>query len=640
MVSVSKFFSYIWTVHRPSWEKETAGDPEPDKPPATLPTAKDVDPETDINEPNAKQMGVAIAEASYAETGWSWYFIMIALLVAYFVNSFDNGTMYVYQQDAFNQAFHKFTMYPTSSTVGQVVLAVAKLIVAKMADVFGRATGFMIVTFFYVIGFIIQAVAQNDKDMIGGVAVQSFGNSGLQIMIWISIADYMSARLRAMGIGVVALPYVIVFGIGPPISAAVVSSNWRWGPGMFTILVPVAVLPIIMMLLYHQHKAKRQGLIPPNPYARHGVFFAVKQFLLDVDIIGLLMILGGFLMLLLALNQGAILGWSTHWVIGLLVVGGVLILAAPLFEYFLSPRPIIRREWLNSDVVLAMMIGFFDFISYYISFGFLSYWANITLDMPLTDMKTQYFTQTPIICLTVFGALAGVLVMFMKRYKWLMVFGTIIRIVCYGLMIRYRTASTTTVQAVWPQVLQGLGGGFMGVILQTAAQVTVRHQDVAMVTSVVLLFSELGGSVGSAIWGAIQADQFPKILARNMPNVSPTDIMTIVSSPTTALDGFGTTPGTFPRGTPGGDAIIASYNEVVRKGLIAAIVFSAVPFLCALFLRDWVLPKSNNVMSKELPEKNFLKLGTDDTYAHAIQTDHAGEFPLDEGEKKAPLPEQ
>ncbi len=37
-------------------------------------------------------------------------------------------------------------------------------------------------------------------------------------------------------------------------------------------------------------------------------------------------------------------------------------------------------------------------------------------------------------------------------------------------MIKYREVGSSTAQVVIPQVLQGLGGGFLGVTLQVAAQ--------------------------------------------------------------------------------------------------------------------------------------------------------------------------
>ena len=71
-------------------------------------------------------------------------------------------------------------------------------------------------------------------------------------------------------------------------------------------------------------------------------------------------------------------------------------------------------------------------------------------------------------------------------------------------MIHSRGANASTAEIVWTQILQGLGGGFAAVAGQVGAQASVPHVDVAMVTAVVLLWTEIGGGVGNAIGGSTQ----------------------------------------------------------------------------------------------------------------------------------------
>ncbi len=66
-------------------------------------------------------------------------------------------------------------------------------------------------------------------------------------------------------------------------------------------------------------------------------------------------------------------------------------------------------------------------------------------------------------------------------------------------MIHSRGANASDAEIVWTQILQGIGGGFAAVSLQVGAQASVPHVDVAMVTAVVLLITEIGGAVGSAV---------------------------------------------------------------------------------------------------------------------------------------------
>lgn len=66
-------------------------------------------------------------------------------------------------------------------------------------------------------------------------------------------------------------------------------------------------------------------------------------------------------------------------------------------------------------------------------------------------------------------------------------------------MIRSRGAQGTDAELVISQIIQGLGGGFAAVCSQVGAQASVPHVDVATVTAFVLLITEIGGAIGTAI---------------------------------------------------------------------------------------------------------------------------------------------
>jgi hypothetical protein len=66
-------------------------------------------------------------------------------------------------------------------------------------------------------------------------------------------------------------------------------------------------------------------------------------------------------------------------------------------------------------------------------------------------------------------------------------------------MIHSRGANSSDAEIVWTQILQGFGGGFASVASQVGAQASVPHADVAIITAVVLLWTEIGGAVGQAI---------------------------------------------------------------------------------------------------------------------------------------------
>lgn len=90
-------------------------------------------------------------------------------------------------------------------------------------------------------------------------------------------------------------------------------------------------------------------------------------------------------------------------------------------------------------------------------------------------------------------------------------------------MIHSKGANGSTAELVIVQVLQGFGGGFSAVLAQTAAQGSVAHQDLAAVTAFVLLFAEIGNSIGSAICSALWRNIMPGQLTQNLVNTGLVD---------------------------------------------------------------------------------------------------------------------
>lgn len=613
------FFQHIWKVYYPEFERPTVGESQESKPVNPLPPKEKVATDgEDLREEDVKQVGVAIAEATYYVSGWTWYIIMIVLWLAYFIYALDNQifpTMVNTIPGGVLKGSNTSTGY-TAYTTQTLFSAIAKLVIAKMADIFGRFTALCITVFCYVLGFLIMAVSQTPADYTGGAVFYGIGNSGVQMVIWTVIADFVSARFRLLALGYVVLPIFITFVVGSKVLDGLMSNHWRWLPGMFCILVPVVLVPLMVILWHLERKARKNNMVPVHPYLRKGFFHACWQLFLDTDLVGLLLLVGGFAMIVVPLIRAGmyLTTYSTPWVIGCLTVGPIILLIIlPLYEVFVSPRPFFRRTWLNSDIVIAMIIAFLDNMVFSASFQVAYYWIRVTYGFGMDQVgEANYFTNADNLSLTLFGFLVGILIAYTRRFKYVLVIGCCLRLLGYGLMVRYRHVGTSMVQAVWPQIIQGMGGAFMGEILTLSAQITVRHQDVSMVTAVVLTLFTLGNSVGLAVYQSIITDRLPKMLARYAPFLTPSQLSSFALLPTSAFD-------TFPHGTREGTAISTAYNEASKDVLYFCMAVSAFLIVVSLFVRDWYLPRSHNVVSDELPEKSAVTL--DPLFEEDMETD-------------------
>ena len=77
-----------------------------------------------------------------------------------------------------------------------------------------------------------------------------------------------------------------------------------------------------------------------------------------------------------------------------------------------------------------------------------------------------------------------------------------------GLMIHSRGVHGSDAEIVWTQILQGMGGGFAAVCSTVASQAAVPHVDMAITTAMVLLWTEIGGAVGSAVGASRRVSSF------------------------------------------------------------------------------------------------------------------------------------
>ncbi|KAK0546824.1 hypothetical protein OC846_004354 [Tilletia horrida] len=542
-----------------------------------------------------KQPGVAAAQAAWTLPPWMLALTWIGIGLTAYAYGLDNNVTYATIQQS-TMVFKQFSWYPTLQVIQQVMIAVVKFPIAKLADVFGRAQGYVLSVFFYIIGFIILASSENVKTTAAGCVFYAIGNTGVQIMQQIVIADWTPARWRGAAIGLVSLPYVVNFAVAPRIVKRLVntedlsSDSWRWLAGIFPIIFPIVTAPVIFTLALNQTRARQQGLVPRHPYFQMGFRQAVWAFCVDIDLFGLLLICAGFLLLLIPIKLQANTpnGWGEGSIIAMLTVGGACIAALTPYEYFLAPKPILKQRFvLQKDVVFPALIGFFDFVSFYLSWTSAYTWVYLSHGWTLDD--ASYFSNTQSLCLTVFGIAAGFVSAATRRFKWQMVVGAVIRLVGLGLMIRYRSLQATNVQLVFPQVLQGLGGGILGVILQVSAQVAVPHQDVAMVTAFVLLAAELGGAVGSAIVSAVQVDYFPQRVDFYLPNLDSTVRNTLVESPFAAA--------AYPLGSEIRTGVSQAYTDFIHRLLIVAIVIAALPIILSTLLTDRKLTDTQNCVN-------------------------------------------
>ncbi|GAA5868058.1 hypothetical protein JCM8547_000791 [Rhodosporidiobolus lusitaniae] len=573
---------------------------------STVPPVQTVDHPAPPSYTVATQAGVLKIESAQRVWGKnSRIALFVGIALASYIYSLDGTTTWQYQALA-TSSFSLHSLLGAIGTAQAIVLAVTKPLFAKVSDVFGRAEAYSLCVFFYCLGYIIIAACKDIHTYAAGAILYEFGYAGLQILIQIVIADCTNLKWRGLVSSLTSIWFFINAFVSSNIAAGIIdSSNWHWGYAMFIILIPVTLSPIIGTLFWAQWRAKKLGLDSTDLVEANGgtaakakdtrpILSRLLSHALDVDALGLLLFAAGWSCILIPLTlvNKATLWWDSGKIIAMLTVGGVVLIAFVAYERFLAVKPLFpARFFKSSTVVCCALIGFFDFVSFYLQYTYQYSFIAVTKGWSTVDQG--YFAYTQTLTLTFAAICAGFYQLYFRRTKWLMFFGLLVRLLGIGLMIKSRGAHGSTGFLVITQVLQGLGGGVASASSQLLAQASVPHQDVATVTAFVLLFAEIGNAVGTAIASAIWRDHMPAQLAQHLAGIlNETEIATVYGSIYTAASFRGVNDAAY-------DGIIDSYSYVMKILLIAGTAIAVIPPLLVLGIKNIKLTEAHNAVENE-----------------------------------------
>ena len=247
------------------------------------------------------------------------------------------------------------------------VQAVIKPPMAKIADVFGRFEAFSLAVFIYVIGYIQQAASNNVKTFAAAQIFYSAGWTGLQILQQVFIADTSDLLNRALFSTIPDLPFLVTVWAGPPIAQRLIDhSTWRWGYGIWAIVLPVAFSPLAFSLFLNQRKAAKLHSLPKTAITRRSMIATFESLWFELDFFGLCLLSAAISLILLPLTLASLAkgGWSNGSMIAMLVVGCICLICFPFWERSkkLAPRAFFPSDLFTNRTVLAgILIAFFYF---------------------------------------------------------------------------------------------------------------------------------------------------------------------------------------------------------------------------------------------------------------------------------------
>jgi hypothetical protein len=393
------------------------------------------------------------------------------------------------------------------------------------------------------------------------------------------IADTSSLKNRGLALSWATSPYIATTWIGGPMSDAflrVGGAGWRWGLGIFAILTPAVVAPLILLFLWNQHRAKKLGVVArqTHPFT----LATAKQLAIEFDLLGIVLLAAGMAMFLLPMSIWSYQAqqWRSPLIICLIVFGGLLIIAFALYEHFLAPVNFVPTRLLaDRNVLLSGMMLLLVFFN-------AAVWGSYFTSMLMVAFNQSITTTTYISNIyrvgSCFSALViGFLIRWTRRFKWVaLYFAVPLMMLGVGLMIHFRHPDSGIGYIVMTQIFIAFAGGPIVICGELAMMSTVTHQEIAAILAILDLFGSVGTAVGSTVSAAIWTGSFPAALRRHLPPGSPVE--TIYSSIYSQLG--------YVVGSPIRKGIALAYADAQWYMLVTSVCLLGGALVCVVFWRD------------------------------------------------------
>ncbi|KAJ4256788.1 ferrioxamine B transporter [Fusarium torreyae] len=530
-------------------------------------------------------------------------FIFFGVFLIAYAYGLDGTVRYAYQPNALN-SFEEHSLQSSVNTLRAVIAAAAQPTAGKIADVFGRVELICISVFFYTIGTVIEAASTNLDTYSAGAVIYQIGYTMILLLVEVIIGDITSVRSRLFFSYIPALPFIINTWVSGDITEAVLGvTSWRWGIGMWCIIYPVCSLPLIISLLVVGHRAKKQGHLVGyrSSFQQLGFKnFSVELFWL-LDIIGVILMIAVFALLLVPLTiaGGFESKWSAPQVVAPLVIGFVCIPVFVIWE-LRAPHPLVpfhhmkdRSVW--APMGIACMLNFAWTMQGDYLFTVLQVSFNFSVKAATRVQSLYSFASV------ITGTILGVIVYKVRRFKVFIVSGTVLFLVAFGLLIRYRgdPSGDNKSGVIGAQILLGIAGGMFPYPAQASLQAYVTHERLAVMTGIYLALYQVGSAFGNAVSGAIWTQVLPVRLAENFASFG-NDTLAIYtySQPLSAIID---PSGDFAVGTPYREAMIDAYKHVQRLLTITGICLCIPLIAFSLCLRNPKLTDQQNLVEDEKP---------------------------------------
>ena len=270
-------------------------------------------------------------------------------------------------------------------------------------------------------------------------------------------------------------------------------------------------------------------------------------------------------------------GWSSGYIIAMLVVGFILLALFGVYEGLLATSPMFNTSMLSDRTVIgACALDATYQVSYYCWANYFTSFLQVVNDLTLAE--AGYVGNTFNVVSGLLLLVVGYLIRRTGRFKGLLYISVPLYIFAQGLMIYFRRPDQSIGYLVMCQVFISMGGSIFIIVEQVAILAAVDHQHFAAALALLYVVGTVGDAIGATLSGAIWTNTFRHALNQNLPSPALEKLDKIYDNLNTQL-GYNT-------GSPTRIAIQQSYGYAQTRMLAVGLGVMGLAIAWTLMIRD------------------------------------------------------
>lgn len=364
----------------------------------------------------------------------------------------------------------------------------------KLGDLYGRKGVLQSAIVLFLAGSALCGMSGSMTQLILFRFVQGLGGGGLSVTTQAAVGDIVSPRERGRYQGIFGAVFGLASIAGPLVGGYFTTHlSWRW---IFYVNLPLGAIALVVLAVTLPPSVRRK--VHTMDYAGAGLLaVALSSIILVADL------------------GGTELPWSSPTILALI---GTAIAGLAMFVMVerRAAEPVVPlRLFANRTFGVSSGVGFIVGFALFGSVTYLPLFLQVVQGASPTASGLQMLPMMGGMLVT--SIVTGQLISRTGRYKRFPVVGTAVMTVGLFLLSRM-TESTSLAAALGTMLLLGLGMGMVMQVLVIAVQNAVEYRDLGVATSGAMLFRLIGGSVGTAVLGAIFASGLSARLSAALPS--------------------------------------------------------------------------------------------------------------------------